>query len=182
MDKATILIVDDELDIRQSIIEFLQDEFNFLEAETGAEALDILKRENIDLILTDYNMPDLDGFELIKSLHEASALVPVIVLTGRGSQDLQIRTLAYDVFEYIEKPFHMKELRNSVRKCLIYYKSQNLNFETSNVFSKATYEDLHIKLPKQTAQQLRDYCKNEGMSVTALVDRLVCDTLKSKKG
>lgn len=182
MNKPTLLIVDDEIDIRRPIMDFLQDEFNFLEAGSGAEALNILKKQHVDLILTDYNMPDLDGMELIKSLHEVSALVPVIVLTGRGSQELRLATLAYDVFEYIEKPFQLKELRNSLRKCLIYYSSHTGTAEEPNIFSKASYDDLHIKLAKSITQELRDYCQHSGLSVTAFVEQLVYDKIRSKKG
>ncbi|MDP2971499.1 MAG: response regulator, partial [Deltaproteobacteria bacterium] len=80
--KPTILVVDDELGARQSLEVILEDDYRVLSAESGREALEVLQRESIDLILLDVNMPDMDGLEVLRKIKEQDDEMDVIMVSA----------------------------------------------------------------------------------------------------
>jgi|GEM_PF-1184585 len=165
--KATVLLVDDEDEIRASIEELIGEEYSCLHARNGHEAIYTLSQLSVDVIITDYNMPDLDGMELVKILNERKKQTPVIVLTGRGSIELNRRTLAFSVYEYLEKPFHPQLLRNTLQACLKTgaLSKEEIEAKEDNIFSKAYYRDLNLKLSKDSYSFIESYCLNQGISI-----------------
>jgi len=113
-----VLVVDDEDDVVQVITSMLEkDGYETEAALSGVEALELLERRNVDLILLDLMMPDMHGFELCKRLHQnpRTSNIPVIVVTAKG--DLQHIEEAYrcaSVKSYIAKPFDRRTLLKTV--------------------------------------------------------------------
>lgn len=177
MSKPFVLVVDDEPDIQIAVAEYLNDDFKVLRANDGLDALRALENNRVDLVITDYNMRGLDGFELIRSMHESNIKVPVIVLTGRGSQELQVQSMAYNVFEYIEKPFHLKYLKNAAQKCLMYQQDHKQKPTGPNVFSRMNFEDIHLKLSISMVTRLRDEARSQGLSVNAYIEKILNEQL-----
>ncbi|MEG1504919.1 MAG: EAL domain-containing protein, partial [Lachnospiraceae bacterium] len=106
---CTVLIVDDVAINRVVLREILKDTFVFLEAENGAEAMEILqdKQNQIDLILLDISMPVMDGKEFLKNKKSVPQLdgIPVIMITADDSPEQQISTFSLGANDYIVKPF-----------------------------------------------------------------------------
>jgi len=116
--KYRILVVDDE----KRMVGFIRlnlehDGFEVIEAFNGAQAIERLRDSLPDLILLDIMMPDLDGFEVLRMVREASA-VPVIMLTAKGEENDKVRGLELGADDYITKPFSPRELVSRVRAVL----------------------------------------------------------------
>jgi len=116
----TILLVDDEIEILKSLGEIL-DRFGYnVIARTGAkEALSVVRDgAKIDLVITDYRMPVMDGLEFLNALRQLDATVPVIVLTAYGAVESYLKSLSLGVFDYINKPIKAKELGRIVQAAI----------------------------------------------------------------
>ena len=120
----SVLIVDDCSAMRSVIRRILAiSGFEMAEchfAGDGAEALDVLRRHPVDLVLSDVNMPRLDGEGLLKCLAEDEALcsVPVVMVTSDGTRDRESRLLSMGAKGYITKPFHPEKLRAELERVL----------------------------------------------------------------
>ncbi|GAB6146343.1 sigma-54-dependent transcriptional regulator [Desulfocicer niacini] len=117
MDK--ILIVDDEKNYPTILGEVLKEEgFEPVTAASGLMALEILKSEGIDLVLTDVMMPGMDGIELLAQIKEFNATLPVIVMTAHGSVEKAVEAMQKGAFTYILKPFDNDTLVAHITKAL----------------------------------------------------------------
>jgi DNA-binding response OmpR family regulator len=112
-----ILIVDDEAELRQALAEQLSlyDEFEIVQAETGAEAIQSARNDHLDLVLMDVGLPDMDGRETVKIMRKNGFKAPVIVLTGHDSDSDTILGLEAGANDYVSKPFRFAVLLARVR-------------------------------------------------------------------
>ena len=116
-----VLIVDDSSTMRTVIKKTISAcGFNtgqFYEAANGREALDILRAEWLDVVVTDYNMPDMDGMELIAKMKTDEVLksIPVVVVTTEGSQQRVKEFIEKGAADYIRKPFSPEEIRDKLK-------------------------------------------------------------------
>src|SRR5690606_6165922 len=120
-DRKTILIVDDNLDIRTYVAENLSANYDILQAQSGREALLKIRNYLPDLIISDVMMPDGDGFELlagIRSDHEF-AFLPVILLTAKAQVEDKLEGLKIGADDYLTKPFDITELKLRVNNILL---------------------------------------------------------------
>jgi len=119
----SVLIVEDSATTRamiRAVIEDMEEDFTALEASTGFEALKLLPQGSFDLIITDINMPDVNGLELIhfvKTNPNYQHIPMVIVTTERSSEDKD-RGLALGASAYITKPFTSEQLQEVIAKIL----------------------------------------------------------------
>lgn len=115
-DIKTILLVDDETDIRSIYAELLEDlGYRVLSEPDGLSALAFVKQgAGIDLVITDYMMPNMNGLKFVKALRAMRPLVPVIMITGFTSPENYLQSKHLGVFEYVEKPIRMDEFRRLV--------------------------------------------------------------------
>ncbi|WP_319416145.1 response regulator [Marispirochaeta aestuarii] len=114
-----ILIVDDSKAIRQSIRFVLeQNEYQVLDAEDGLDALEKLENGTVDLIITDVNMPNMNGIELIQEVRgkDAFKFVPILVLTTESQNSVMEKGKAAGATGWIVKPFSTDKLLAAVRK------------------------------------------------------------------
>lgn len=118
----TILIVDDEEDIRELIAVNLmrEEDYKLLEAVTGLEALHHARASKPDLIILDLMLPEMDGLTVYRHLREdpRTKSIPVIMLTARGRLEEKITGLELGADDYLSKPFSPKELMLRVRNLL----------------------------------------------------------------
>jgi len=106
---ARVLLVDDEPSVRAALKELVQARgWEPLVARSGAEALELLDRA--DALVTDFSMPEMDGMELLRAVHERDESLPVILLTAHGSERLAVRAIKAGAYEYVTKPFDLDEL------------------------------------------------------------------------
>jgi len=107
----SILIVDDELLIRDLLYDFFQGQgWDISVAENGEKALEILRSQKIDLVLTDIRMPQMDGLELTSEMRESYPDIPVVLMTGYPSVESAVTALRYKAADYITKPFNINQL------------------------------------------------------------------------
>ncbi len=115
----TILIVDDEPNYLIIMSELMAEEgFESLTANNGNEALQIARKADIDLILTDMQMPGMDGFALLSKVKSLKPELPVIMITAYGEVEKAVRAMQHGAFSYITKPFNNDELVATIRKAL----------------------------------------------------------------
>lgn len=113
---ATILVVDDNVDMRNYLARLLEGDFRVLTARNGQEVLDMLEVEMPDLIISDIMMPVMDGKELLERLraNPATARLPLIFLSARAGNEARIDGLEAGADDYLVKPFSAKELLTKV--------------------------------------------------------------------
>lgn len=116
----TILLVDDETDLRDTYAELLKDLGYRVRSEPdGLSALAFVKQgTRIDLVITDYIMPNMNGLMFIKSLRAMRPMVPVIMLTAFTTMENYSRARQLGAFEYVEKPVRMDEFKRVVAAAL----------------------------------------------------------------
>ncbi|MDM8348577.1 response regulator [Pseudomonas sp. sp1636] len=123
MSKVSVLVVDDATFIRDLVKKGLRDHFpgvQIVEAINGRKAQQLLGRQSIDLILCDWEMPELSGLELLGWCREQDSLktVPFIMVTSRGDKDNVIQAIQAGVSDFIGKPFSNEQLLTKVKKAL----------------------------------------------------------------
>ncbi|MBN1546630.1 MAG: sigma-54-dependent Fis family transcriptional regulator [Syntrophaceae bacterium] len=114
-----ILIVDDELNMRLVLKAMLTKEgYEVFAAEDGLVALNVLKTNNIDTVVTDLKMPKLDGMGLLEHIAKEYPSIPVIIITAYGTVNTAVDALKKGAFDYITKPFDQDDLRNVIQKAI----------------------------------------------------------------
>ena len=118
--KPTVLVIDDNNDIRQYEHTLLQDDYIVLEAADGKEGLDVAKKEVPDLVVCDVMMPVMDGLEFTQNLktHTATSHIPVIMLTAKNLEEHRAEGYEHGADSYITKPFHSKVLLARIENLL----------------------------------------------------------------
>lgn len=122
MSEAGILVADDSNVIRTIICSTLNELgfTNYTEAANGKIALDILADKAIDLVITDWHMPKLNGLELVNSIRKSNKLnhIPILMVTTRGMKDDVLEAAHAGVNDYIVKPFTPDVLEEKIAKLL----------------------------------------------------------------
>lgn len=111
MEKFRILVVDDEENMLQMLKTFFTEkEYSCLTAKNGVEALKILEKEQIDIVITDMKMPEMDGLDLLKNIKEKHKNISAVIMTGFSEEYTTTEALNLGADGYITKPFRNKEL------------------------------------------------------------------------
>ncbi len=119
MEKKTILVVDNGETIRETLVKILEREgYRVLTAEDGQAALDVLKENQINLILSDVCMPRMDGNRLLKLAKSIHPDVEVILMTGHGKTEMGLEALRAGAFDFIQKPFTKLALNKTIKQAL----------------------------------------------------------------
>ena len=106
-----VLLIEDDGATAQSIELMLKsDGFNVYTTDLGEEGVDLGKVYDYDIILLDLNLPDMTGFDVLKSLRVAKINTPILILTGQGDIETKVRGLGFGADDYMTKPFHKDEL------------------------------------------------------------------------
>jgi DNA-binding NtrC family response regulator len=107
----TILVVDDELMMRKLLAKILSREgYNVVTAESGTEALETLNNQKVHIVISDMKMPEMDGFELLRSIKKEHPDTGVIIMTNYGDTYTVKDALLLGADEYITKPFKSFEV------------------------------------------------------------------------
>jgi two-component system response regulator PilR (NtrC family) len=114
-----ILIIDDE-DVLQDVLTSLltREGYSLLNARTGHEGLDLVAREQVDLVLLDLMLPDIKGQEVLERIHQRNPEIVVVVITAYSSVESAIEAMRLGAFHYIPKPFKNEEVLLTIRKGL----------------------------------------------------------------
>src|SRR6266545_4766085 len=108
---ARLLVVEDDDAMRDLLVEELSEAgFEVLAARGGRDGIDRVRRERIDLVITDLRMPDLDGFDLIRDVKATPRSPHIVMITAFGSIETAIKAVKLGAYDYITKPFEIEEL------------------------------------------------------------------------
>lgn len=111
----TVLVVDDAEDILELLGEYLRARgFGLRTAYDGEAALEIVRGGGVEIVLTDMNMPHMDGLELLQRISSLSRPVGTIVMTGYGTVDTAIAALKAGAYDYLLKPFRLREVHSAL--------------------------------------------------------------------
>ena len=132
-----ILIAEDEDDIRKLIsLHMKKENYNVFEAADGEEALEIFKKEKIDLLLLDIMMPKMNGISIIEKVRDIST-IPIICITAMGSDADKVLALGLGADDYLVKPISPLELcarvKSNLRRCYKYTENSTLAYSTGNL-------------------------------------------------
>ncbi len=115
--KRTVLIADDEANLRKVLAAMLRREgYEVLTAADGLEALELMGRSRVDVLLTDLRMPRIDGMELLRRVLVEYRGTPVVMLTAHGTVDTAVTAMKLGAFDYLSKPYDQEELQMIIRK------------------------------------------------------------------
>lgn len=118
---SKILIIEDESAIRRvlkKIISEENDSYQVFEAEDGLEGVEMVQKEDFDLILCDVKMPKMDGVEVLEKIKKVKSEIPIVMISGHGDLELAVNTMRLGAFDYISKPPDLNRLLNTVRNAL----------------------------------------------------------------
>ena len=115
-----VLIVEDHPDMQRFIQQLLDYQYETFVANHGKEALEILEKESIDLVVSDVMMPEMDGYTLLQELknHPSYSAIPMVMLTALNDEDHRLQALTIGVDDYLGKPFSPEELTARVHNLL----------------------------------------------------------------
>src|SRR6266851_10068669 len=173
MTDASILVADDEPQIRRVLRSTLSSQgYVIIEAKTGEEAVEAVRKEKPDLVLLDVNMPSIGGIEACKEIRESSE-APIIMLTVRNAERDKVLALDAGADDYVVKPFGIEELLARIRAALRRYspadalpsfvsKDLAIDFDTRQV----TVRDRDVHLTPKEYDVLKHLVANQGKPLT----------------
>ncbi len=137
-DSQKILLVDDNRELRLFMYNSLIENYRVVEAEDGVEALEVIRREMPDIVVTDLMMPNMDGIELIGNIRRDFSIshIPVIMLTAKHSPDERIKAMEYGADGYITKPFSIELLQARIDNLLTQRRTLFEKFSTQSARNK----------------------------------------------
>jgi DNA-binding NtrC family response regulator len=119
MGKGRVLVVDDESIVRRSCERVLSPEgYDVVTISRGDDAVDLLEKEDFDIVLTDLKMPYMDGLDLLNIIKNRWPSIEVIVITGYSTPTTAIEAKNLGAYEFIEKPFNPEEILSAVNRAM----------------------------------------------------------------
>ncbi|MFW6130968.1 MAG: sigma-54-dependent transcriptional regulator [Candidatus Aminicenantaceae bacterium] len=137
MMKEKILVIDDEVGIRSSLKGVLEDEGYFVEtAESGKQGLDLLEKDNFDLVLLDIWLPEMDGVDVLKTIKELNGDYSIIMISGHGNVETAVKTTKLGAYDFLEKPLTLEKVVLTVKNAL-----RQKNLEEENILLREEIRD-----------------------------------------
>lgn len=113
--KIRVLLVDDETDFREALAERLEvRRFQVTQASSGDEAIELLKGQDVDVVVLDMLMPGKDGMQTLREIKEIRPLAEIILLTGHGTPGKGVDSIQTGAFNYMTKPANLKDLLENI--------------------------------------------------------------------
>jgi len=126
--KPTLLIVDDELIVRDSLSKWFHEEnYNVSTAESAAAALTLLAEHHFDIALVDIKMPGTDGIELQRRIKEVDPELIVVIMTGYASVETAVNALKNGAYDYVTKPFDPDDIAHTLKNALAHKSAEREN-------------------------------------------------------
>lgn len=131
LNKAKILIVDDDIRDLRLLVEILEDDYEINVSSNGKDAIKLTGKINFDLMLLDINMPGIDGFEVCEILKDSKPGLPILFLSSNDDAESIIKGFKAGAVDYMAKPFNQIELKARIRTHLDlnFYKRQILELQ-----------------------------------------------------
>jgi DNA-binding NtrC family response regulator len=166
----TILIVDDDEGMRETLTAILKRDYRTLRASSGEAALPILNREDVDLVLLDVRLPGISGFELLRIIKENYSLVEVLMISAINDIETAVQAMKHGAYHYITKDFDYDQLRSLVKNA---GERQDLNRQvlmlSAQVAGDQTEREFVVGPSKATADIIDLVHKVAKLSATVLI-------------
>lgn len=176
-----ILVIDDSKVIRMRVRDMLpQGDFEVLEAGDGVEGLNLIRNQRPNLIMLDFLMPRMSGWEVFQEMqnHPELRSIPLVVMSGRKEEVTEKLSEPFEFFEFIEKPFEQKELLEAIKSAMIKVRrlpavspvnlsagafDANAAAEIQALNNKVATMQAEINLLKKQLVQIVTFLKNKGL-------------------
>lgn len=163
MSKYTILVVDDEKDNLQLFVRTLRKNYNVLTANCGAEGLEVVRNNKVDMVISDHKMPEMEGTEFLKRSYEINPAPVRMLVTAFADAEILKEAINYGkIHRYIKKPWTPNDLLNTIEASLGVYQlnidNQQLAYDLKELFSgtiSAIMEALDAKDPYTSGRSKR---------------------------
>jgi len=117
MKKLSVLVLDDEVRMRDEIEEFLSgQQYLIHKAEVPSQAFTILEKTHVDILILDVKLPEMDGLEVLKKVRKRYPEMEVIMISGHGDMNTVIEAMRYGAFDYFQKPFRLAEINHAIER------------------------------------------------------------------
>ncbi|NCJ06455.1 response regulator [Synechococcales cyanobacterium C] len=153
-----ILVIDDSKVIRMRVRDMLPDgNFEVLEAKDGAEGLDLIRNERPNLIMLDFLLPKLSGWEVYQELQQQQDLqkIPLVIMSGRKEEVTDKLQEPFEFFEFIEKPFEKHQLQEAIKGAIEKSKRPRVRTDAKSTIpgvDAAEIAELHQKMERMEAE------------------------------
>lgn len=175
-DVFNLLLVEDNENILNFLSEQLSHSFVVTTARNGVEALEKLKANQPDLILTDIMMPEMDGLELCNAVKSDMNLshIPLVFITAKNDLESKIQGLQYGAEAYVEKPFSIKYLRNLINSILDNRRREREAFAKNPFYTSenAQVGEADREFMEKVRALIEEHISDENFSVDSLCDEL----------
>jgi len=173
MEKATILIIEDEPTINRIVSNyFLKEKYRVLSALDGFKGLQLFSKNRVDLVCLDIMMPNINGWDVAKTIRETSN-VPIIMMSALSEEEDILKGYSLKVDDYITKPFNPKILVAKVKNLLERLKSPEYSNQTSGILEvegikmdldthRAYIDDIEVELSKTEYDLLKYFLEHQG--------------------
>ncbi|HEV8643490.1 MAG TPA: sigma-54 dependent transcriptional regulator [Methylomirabilota bacterium] len=136
--RPVVLVVDDDLGIRESFRLILEDDYDVLDVPDGRSALDVVRSRQVDLVLLDIRLPEMDGIEVLERIKAIDEAMEVVLVTAVKTVRTAVAAMKLGAFDYLTKPFEDDELLSVVRRAL-----EKRSLEREVVFLRSELERQH---------------------------------------
>lgn len=153
-EKSRLLIVEDDSDIRQLLKHFLKEFVDeIVEADNGAEALQHIKTQNFDTILSDIEMPQMNGLKLLAYVRSLGHMTPFVVLTAHGDHSRALEALSLGAFDFITKDSKKKLVIESVCSALKF--GRDMKASKNDPIQSSHLKKIYADMSKSSEMRLR---------------------------
>lgn len=160
-----VLVVDDEVNVLDILRDFLTDQNYYVEtAGSGEEGIDKLRTQDFDLVVADINLPGIDGLEVVRSAKAHDENICIIVVTGFASTSTAIEALRQGAYDYVTKPFDLREVAQIIERGL---ERRRLTIENKRLLRSLT--EVNVELQRHE-QILKEQVKTKTRRMTTLYE------------
>ena len=125
MQENSVLIVDDEAIVRESLKDWLKDTYQVTTAETGEEAIELMEKQDFDILIVDVRLPGKSGIQVLREIKEVKPHIKSIVITAYPSAELAVQAMKLGAVDYLIKPVAPDDLERLIRETLIKCKKES---------------------------------------------------------
>jgi len=174
--QLNLLLVEDNEDLRQTVSNVLSKNYNIYQATQGEEALTLLRKHEIDIVISDIMMPVMDGLTLCKTIKKTDEInhIPVILLTAKNSIDDRIECYQAGADGYVSKPFELKVLEARIHSFVINKRTKQLDFKADRQVNISTlnHTPLDEKFLTKMLHIIEEHLSDSQFDVLVLGDKL----------
>ncbi len=172
----SVVIVEDDEDLKNFIVDGLSDHFNVISSSNGKEALDDIRKHDPDIVVTDVMMPEMNGFELCRILREdiSTSHIPVVIITAKTMQEDEQKGLELGAVDYIYKPFNMANLKLKLLNIMKNKQKNHERFRKDLILKPevTVLSSLDDEFLKNAVAAVEENLDNSAFDVESLSDKL----------